>query len=56
MQHHKWSLSDLDNLMPWERYVYIDLLQDYLMEEEKKARDKEQELKSRLQSLQRKRM
>ena len=39
MQHHKWSLSDMDNLIPWERYIYVDLLQAYLKEEEQKAAD-----------------
>jgi hypothetical protein len=41
MQHHKYSLSDLENMMPWERYVYIDLLQDYLKKKDQEARDQE---------------
>lgn len=39
MQHHKYSLSDIENMMPWERYIYIDLLKEYIREEEQKARD-----------------
>lgn len=39
MQHHHWSLSEIENMMPWERYVYIDLLAGYLKEEESKRRD-----------------
>ena len=36
MQHHKYSLTELDNMMPWERTIYVKLLLDYL--EEEKAR------------------
>ena len=39
MQHHKWSLTELDNMVPWEREVYVTLLVRYLEEEEK--RDKQ---------------
>jgi len=33
MQHHKYSLTELDDMMPWEREVYIKLLVNYLEEE-----------------------
>ena len=33
MQHHKYSLSELENMMPWEREVYISLLIQYIEEE-----------------------
>ena len=36
MQHHKYSLSELDEMMPWERQVYIDMLIGYLEEENEK--------------------
>jgi hypothetical protein len=39
MQHHKYSLTELDNLMPWERQVYIDLLMKYLEEENEKLKE-----------------
>ena len=39
MQHHHWSISELEAMLPWERYVYIDLLQMFLKEEEQKQRD-----------------
>ena len=56
MQHHKWSLSDMDSLMPWERYIYVDLLQQFLKEEEQKAKDRENELKNKINHANRKRM
>jgi hypothetical protein len=33
LQHHKYSLSDLENMIPWEREVYVGLLQQYIEEE-----------------------
>jgi hypothetical protein len=33
MQHHKYSLTELENMIPWEREVYITLLQNYIEEE-----------------------
>jgi len=35
MQHHNYSLYDLDNMMPWEREVYIGLLIEHLEEQKK---------------------
>ena len=36
MQHHKYSLTELDNMMPWERDIYINLLIAHLKEEEER--------------------
>jgi len=33
MHHHKYSLTELDNMMPWEREIYVGLLIKYLKEE-----------------------
>jgi hypothetical protein len=33
MQHHKYTLSDLENMLPWEREIYVALLAQYLAEE-----------------------
>ena len=41
MQHHKYSLSELENMMPWEREIYVDMLMNYLKEEEKKAKERQ---------------
>jgi len=38
MQHHKYSLSDLENMFPFEREIYLTLLQQYIEEENLKAR------------------
>jgi hypothetical protein len=36
MQHHKYSLNDLENMMPWEREIYIIMIRDYIDEENKR--------------------
>ena len=42
MQHHNYSLSELENMMPWEREIYLGLLMTFL-EEEKERMDKEKQ-------------
>jgi hypothetical protein len=36
MQYHKYSLSDIENMMPWEREIYLALLENHIREEEEK--------------------
>ncbi len=36
MQHHKYSLTELGDMMPWERDVYVNLLLAHLQEEERR--------------------
>jgi hypothetical protein len=33
MQHHNYSLQDLENMIPWEREIYVTLLTQYVKEE-----------------------
>lgn len=33
MQHHKYSLTELDNMVPWEREIYVSLLMDHVKKE-----------------------
>jgi hypothetical protein len=33
VQHHKYSLTELEEMIPWEREIYITLLQNYIEEE-----------------------
>ena len=41
MQHHRYSLYDIENMLPWEREIYLGLLVQFLVEE-KKEREKEE--------------
>ena len=38
MQHHKYSLSELEEMIPWEREIYISLLVNYIKDENEKRR------------------
>jgi|TARA_B100000959_G_scaffold282856_1_gene350264 hypothetical protein len=40
MQHHKYSLTELENMIPWEREIYVDLLVQHIKEEKEKARER----------------
>jgi len=40
MQHHGYSLTEIDGLMPWERQVYVTLLANYVKEENDKIKQK----------------
>jgi len=40
MQYHKYSLTEIENMMPWERDIYVILLQNHLEEEEEKMKAK----------------
>ncbi len=37
IQFHKYSLTEIENMMPWERDVYVSMLIDHLEEEKLKA-------------------
>ena len=41
MQHHKYSLSELENMIPWEREVYTSMLAQWLKEEEEKMKQQQ---------------
>ena len=36
MQHHKYSLSEIESMIPWERDIYVSLLINYIKEENEK--------------------
>lgn len=36
VQHHKYSLSDLENMIPFEREIYVLLLSQYISDENQK--------------------
>lgn len=40
IQHHKYSINDLESMIPWERHVYIDLLKAFLKDQEERQRDR----------------
>ena len=40
MQHHKYSLTEIENMIPWEREVYLTLLRQHVEEENLKAQQR----------------
>lgn len=36
MQHHHYSLTELDNMLPFEREIYVAMLLQYLEEQKQK--------------------
>lgn len=37
MQHHKYSLTEIDQMIPWEREVYLGMLTSWLKEQKQEA-------------------
>ena len=38
MQHHNYSLGDIEGLIPWEREVYVQMLIDHIKQENERAK------------------
>lgn len=36
MQHHKYNLSDINEMMPFERDLYVDMLMAHITEEKER--------------------
>jgi hypothetical protein len=45
MQHHKYSYHDIENMLSWERQIYVKLLSDYIKEENDRIRLEQQSRK-----------
>ncbi len=37
MQDHKYSLTEIENMIPWEREIYMNLLADHVQKENERA-------------------
>ena len=40
MQHHKYSLTELDSMIPWEREIYVMLLSQFIEEENERIKQR----------------
>jgi hypothetical protein len=47
MQHHKYSLTEIEEMLPWERFIYIDMLKEHLNQLEEQHRDQMLAMKRR---------
>ena len=41
MQYHKYSLSDIEDMIPFEREIYVAMLIQYLEEENQKLKERQ---------------
>jgi hypothetical protein len=42
MQHHHYSLTEIENMIPWERDIYVTMLINYITEENEKIKQQKQ--------------
>ena len=45
MQHHKYSLTELENMIPWEREIYVGLVVQHVEEENKRIEQEKKKMK-----------
>ena len=45
IQHHKWSLTELDNMLPYERIIYVTLLQNWIKQENERVKVENRKMK-----------
>ena len=43
VQHHKWSMTELEDMLPYERDIYVAMLKNWLEEEQEKIRQQAQQ-------------
>ena len=45
MQHHKYSLTEIEAMLPWERDIYVSLLIRHIKEENERKRQEQNKIK-----------
>ena len=45
IQHHKYSLTELEEMMPWEREIYMGLLLQWVKEENERIEKENAKMK-----------
>ena len=45
IQHHDWSLTELENMLPYERAIYVMLLQEWIKEENQRTAEANRKMK-----------
>lgn len=41
MVHHSFSLADLENMLPWERELYLVLMKEHIEEENRRNKERQ---------------
>jgi hypothetical protein len=47
MQHHGYSLSELEQMLPWERATYVSLVAQHVKEENDRLRERQMQRKNK---------
>jgi hypothetical protein len=47
MQEHRYSLSDIENMIVWEKFIYLDMLKQYIQNIEDMRRDQAAQSKAK---------
>ena len=40
IQHHKWSLTEIENMFPFERDLYVEMLSYWIKEENERIEER----------------
>jgi len=46
IQHHKYSLQEIENMLPWEREIYVALLTQFIRDENERLKQKQQKARA----------
>jgi len=44
MQHHKYSLNELESMIPFERAIYVQMLMDWIEKENERVRQENERM------------
>ena len=47
MQHYNYSLTELDNMLPWEREIYVGMLKQHIEDENERMKERNNKMKHR---------
>lgn len=47
VQHHKYSLTEIENMMPWEREIYVGMLINHVKEQNDLIKERNQRRKNK---------
>jgi len=42
VQHHKWSLTEIEDMLPYERDIYVNMLTNWIREENERIKQQNQ--------------
>lgn len=46
MEHHHYSLTEIDNMMPWEREIYLTMLLEHLRDQREEQQRRQMAMQS----------